>query len=74
LYAPAAQHLFRPEDIRMIWQDSFCLAPFHEWGKEDNASWQIKQASSTVFTTNYSEQGHTQGEGAAGLQTPLPTN
>jgi len=38
LYAPAAQHLFHPEDISMIWQDSFCLAPFHEWGKEDSAS------------------------------------
>jgi hypothetical protein len=30
-----AQHLSYPEDLSMIWQDSFCLAPFHEWGKED---------------------------------------
>jgi hypothetical protein len=72
LYAPTAQHLSHPEDISMIWQDSFCLAPLHEWSEEDKASWQIKQASYTAFTTNYSKQGCNQGDGAAGLQPPPP--
>lgn len=53
----------------MIWQDSFCLAPFHEWSKEDNASWQIMQASFTAFMTNYSTRVHPRG-GATASPTP----